>query len=175
MTCIVGLVSKRGVVIGGDSAGVLGYGITDRADEKVFRVGAYVIGFTSSFRMGQLIRYGATLPEPPVEGLPKFMSLDFVNAIRVALKEGGFAEKHNEAEQGGTFLVGVHGRLFRVESDYQVGEPRNGFTAVGSGESYAIGALAVSQGKPRQRVQQALEVAERFSAAVRGPFTILRS
>jgi hypothetical protein len=36
MTCIVGLVDKGDVYIGGDSAGVAGLSLSIRADEKVF-------------------------------------------------------------------------------------------------------------------------------------------
>ena len=42
MTCIVGLVEKGNVYIGGDSAGVGGYSLTVRADRKVFRNGDFV-------------------------------------------------------------------------------------------------------------------------------------
>ena len=38
MTCIAGLVDSNGdIYIGGDSAGVAGYDLTIRADEKVFK------------------------------------------------------------------------------------------------------------------------------------------
>ncbi len=54
MTAIVGLVHNATVYIGGDSAGVSGYSMTVRADSKVFTIGPYLMGFTTSFRMGQL-------------------------------------------------------------------------------------------------------------------------
>ena len=57
MTCIVGLIDGRRVWMGGDSAGVSGLDITVRADAKVFRNGDFLIGFTSSFRMGQLLAF----------------------------------------------------------------------------------------------------------------------
>lgn len=39
MTCIVGVVEGHTVWMGGDSAGVGGYALTVRADQKVFRNG----------------------------------------------------------------------------------------------------------------------------------------
>ena len=57
MTCIVGLVHEGVVYIGGDSAGVAGLSLVVRADEKVLRNGDFLMGFTTSFRMGQLLRY----------------------------------------------------------------------------------------------------------------------
>jgi hypothetical protein len=41
MTCIVGLVTPKGIYLGGDSAGVGGYSLTVRADEKVLALPAF--------------------------------------------------------------------------------------------------------------------------------------
>lgn len=175
MTAIVGIVHDGRVHIGGDSAGVAGWSLTIRADAKIFTNGPYVMGFTTSFRMGQLLRYALTPPEPTGE-LEAFMATTFIDSVRETLKSGGWAAKDNEREEGGTFLVGIHGRLFCVESDYQVGEAADGFAAVGSGEEVALGALyatARSRMAPRRRIKLALEAAERFSAGVRGPFAYI--
>ena len=63
MTCIVGLVMPDGIYVGGDSAGVGGYSLTVRADEKVFINSGFIFGFTSSFRMGQILRFGFAPPK----------------------------------------------------------------------------------------------------------------
>lgn len=173
MTAIVGLVHDDRVYIGGDSAGVSGWQLTVRADAKVFRNGPYVFGFTTSFRMGQLIRYGLVPPKPPAAGknLDRFMATVFVDAVRDCLKKGGWAKKDADREEGGDFLAGVNGRLFTVYSDYQVAEAADGYAAVGSGRELAVGALFATPGqKPRKRVALALTCAERHCAGVRGPF-----
>ena len=174
MTCIVGLVDKGVVYIGGDSAGVGGYSLRTRADRKVFRNGDFIFGFTTSFRMGQLLHYALNPPKRhPDTEVDKFMVTDFINAVRDCLKSGGYAEKHNDAEQGGTFLVGYAGRLFEVHGDYQVGETKSGYSAVGCGEDIALGAMFAAKGKPRDRIEIALQAAEAFSAGVCGPFHII--
>lgn len=172
MTCIVGLVDGQTVHIGGDSAGVGGYSLTVRADRKVFRNGDFVMGFTTSFRMGQLLQHAFMPPKRhPDTDVDKFMVTTFIDAVRDCLKTGGYAERHNEAERGGVFLVGYAGRLFRIDNDYQVGEAVDGFDAVGCGEQIAQGSLySTASMKPRERLKLALEAAERFSAGVRGPF-----
>ena len=175
MTCIVGLVDGDGrIVMGGDSAGVSGWDLTIRADAKVFRNGPFLMGFTSSFRMGQLLRWKFAPPEHP-EGMEdeRFMCSVFVDAVRECLKEGGYAKRENEAESGGTFIVGYRGALWCIHDDYQVARAVEPYYACGCGESYALGALAVSDGDAEERVRRALSVAERFSAGVRGPFAIL--
>ena len=58
MTCIVGLVHNGIVYIGGDSAAITIDGVQFlRSDPKVFIKEDFLIGFTSSYRMGQLIRF----------------------------------------------------------------------------------------------------------------------
>lgn len=177
MTCIVGMAKDGKVFIGGDSAGSAGYDLTVRADTKVFRRGPFLLGFTSSFRMGQLLRYKLKVPRHPDKMADhRFMATLFIDSVRECLKEGGFAKKENEVEEGGTFLVGYRGRIYTVHDDYQVGEPSDGFAAVGCGEQIAHGALYVA-GKmglaPRESLMAALRASERFSGGVRGPFKVV--
>ena len=175
MTAIVGLARNGKVFIGGDSAGVSGLDLTVRADTKVFRNGPFLFGFTTSFRMGQLIRYSLRPPKPKGD-LDRFMTTKFVDALRGCLKDGGWARKESDREEGGTFLVGARGQLFTVHSDYQVGRAADGFAAAGCGDQVALGALYASGStglKPRARLLVALSAAERFSAGVRGPFVCL--
>lgn len=177
MTCIAGLVHDGKAYIGADSAGVSGWDLTLRSDAKVFRNGPYVIGITTSFRMGDLLHYAFKPPSPPAAdwGLRRFMVTEFVDAVRDCLKAGGFAQKDKEKEEGGSFLVGVKGHLFEIGSDYQVGEPLDGISAVGCGARLALGALWVlreSPDLPYDRLMMALDAAERFSNGVRAPFVV---
>lgn len=171
MTCIAGIAENGAVHLAGDSAGCSGWDLTVRADPKVFVNGPYVLGFTSSFRMGQLLRYSFAPPSPEGHDLHGFMCTAFIDALRTCLKDGGWAVKDKEQEEGGEFLAGVAGRLFTVQTDYQVGEPADGYAAVGCGFQVARGALFATSGqKPEARLRTALEAAERFSGGVRGPF-----
>jgi len=180
MTCCIAVPTDSGsVVVGADSAGVSYYDLTVRADQKVFKVGPMVMAFTTSFRMGQLLRYSLKLPEHPVD-LPddEYMSTRFVDEVRKCLLAGGFAKKEDNVESGGTFLVAYRGRVFEVGDDFQIGAPQVGFAAVGCGAQIALGHLWATraQGKKAaviKRVSDALEAAEQFSAGVRRPFRII--
>jgi ATP-dependent protease HslVU (ClpYQ) peptidase subunit len=174
MTCIVGLIENGRVWMGGDSAGVSGLDITVRADPKVFRNGHFLIGFTSSFRMGQLLAYKLRVPAmEPGEDVFRYMVTTVVDAVRECLKEGGYAQRSNDAETGGSFLVGFRGRLFSIQSDYQVCESSRGFHAIGCGADYALGSLASTAGQQgEERIRRALEIAELFSGGVRAPFRV---
>lgn len=175
MTAIAALIHDGRIVMGGDSAGVAGMQMTVRKDAKVFTVGPYLIGFTDSFRMGQLIRYAFEMPPPPdnLDDLHRHMCTTWVTALRDCLFKGGWAIRDDCREIGGTFLVGVKGRLFEVNSDFQVGESANGYAAAGCGEEIALGALyATAHLEPEVRILTALAAAEHHSAGVRTPFTI---
>lgn len=174
MTCIVGLVDGKEVWMGGDSAGVAGLDISLRADPKVFHNGNFLVGFTSSFRMGQLLRFRlAPPPRRPDQDLYHYMVCDFVEAVRLCLREGGFAHRSNDVETGGFFLVATEGRLFSIQDDYQVSEFSRGYHAIGCGAAYALGSLYSSRDLPAEtRVRRALETAEHFSGGVRAPFLV---
>ena len=174
MTCIVGLVNRESVYIGADSAGLAGLTLSVRADEKVFGRPPFLMGFTTSFRMGQLLRYKLSVPLQQCSDVQEFMSTIFIDSVRQCLKEGGWATTKDGRETGGIFLVGYQHRLFRIDSDFQVGENCGGFDAVGAGEDIALGALFATEGKePLERILIALRAAERYSAAVRGPFIVM--
>lgn len=176
MTCIVGLIDSGKVYIGADSAGVGGLDIKLRKDVKAFKNDEFLIGFTTSFRMGQLLQYSFSPPKIYELDLFHYMVTLFVDAVRNCFKNGGYASKNNEAEIGGTFLIGVRGRLFKIESDYQVSEVYDDFDSCGCGESYAIGALEVLKDSTltaKQKIIKSLEVAEKFSAGVSAPFNVV--
>lgn len=175
MTCIAGVATEGRVYIGGDSAAVdPWHHLVLRRDRKVVRNGEFIIGFTTSYRMGQLLGYRLQVPKRhPDRDVYTYMVCDFVDAVRSCLSDGGYAEKSNGRERGGQFLVGYAGRLFFIDGDFQVGENSGGIDACGSGAQVAIGALAVNAGKPpRERVMEALRAAEENISTVRSPFYI---
>ena len=180
MTCIVGLEHDNGMVsIGGDSAGVNSWlQIRTRADEKVFINGPMIFGFTSSFRMGQLLRYSLTIPEqlPSQTDDYKFMCTAFIDAVRTCLKTGGYARVKDGEDHGGTFLVGYKGKLYRIDDDFQVGRTTRTFEACGCGMDFALGVMwADVISSPDERIRKSLACASNFSAGVAPPFIVLRS
>lgn len=131
------------------------------------------MGFTSSFRMGQILAFNFAPPAPRQNVDPfVYMATEFVDGARQAMKNGGFARSKDGADEGGDFLVGFAGRLFHVASDFQVGEAACGFDACGCGEDVAMGSLYSTREwpTPAERVRDALAAAEALNAGVRGPF-----
>lgn len=179
MTCIAGVAQGGRVWIGGDSSGVSvdNLGMMLRADPKVFRRGEFLMGFCGSFRVRDLLQYSANVPEQNRSQTDReFLATTFVDWVRDALDEGGVRHKNDgvESMDDSAFLVGYRGKLYQIDSDFQVGESLDNFDAVGCGASVALGALyAAKKLSPTARIRRALEAAERYSVSVRSPFRIL--
>lgn len=196
MTCIVGLKQDGKVFIGGDSLGSdTAFNCSVRNDPKVARIGEAVIGYTTSFRMGQILFHQLKLPKHPKKMKNfDYMVTKFIPEVIKIFKANGYAKStvgQPGEIAGGSFLVGYHGDLYTVSSDFQVGDNKCGFDAIGCGAAYAVGSIAAdvetntvlewgdvqeqldNKLSPNQILYKALRIAEEFSAGVRAPFIIL--
>ena len=173
MTCIAAIAQNGTVYMGGDSAGVSDrHYLAIHKAPKVFQNGPYLIGYTSSFRMGQLLQY-SELPQPNDDDLTKFMVTTFVDRVRDIMKTGGVLKAENQVEELGNFLVGVEGRLFEHDDDFGIHESEYGYNAVGSGISCALASMySTVGGEPKTRILVALQSAQQFTTSVREPFHI---
>lgn len=175
MTAIAALVDEdKTVWIGGDSAGVAGLSVEVRKDPKVFRNGSFLMGFTTSFRMGHILHYTFVPPACPEDmKTDMYMNTLFIDSVRACFNEYGYGTGRDK--YGGTFVVGYRGRLFVVEDDFQVCMPYKNYTAVGCGHDLCKGSLHSTDGleiTPKDRIRKALAAAEEFSGGVRKPFII---
>lgn len=181
MTAVVGLVEqhkRRGsrVWLGADAvAGETDHYRVRLVQPKVFSKGPYTIGYTTSFRMGQVLQHVADLPlsktGPPFLG---HMVKTFVPAVMAEFGKSGWLYTDKDRKHGGEFLVGIGGELFEVGSDFSVLQKIDfNFSAVGCGVEYLLGSLHSTRGRPRARITEALAAAAAFSAYVRPPYTIL--
>lgn len=180
MTAIAAVKADGKIWMGGDSAGVAHYHLHVRSDPKVFRLGEMLFGYTSSFRMGQIIQYHLRVEKPREdEDRHRYMVCTMIPAVRAALKEQGFLKTENGREEIGTFLVGWRGELYIIEDDMQVAMLHEPYAAVGCGQDLVLGSLHTTEQldgpTPRERIEYALDAAVAFSAGVRGPFTILKT
>ena len=178
MTCIAGFIKDGTVWMGADSLAVRpNTGSAQiRADNKMFINGHFLIGFTDSYRMGQLLQYSFIPPDRPL-GMDahQYMATWFINKVRKCLDLGGYASKSDGVEEGGEFMVGYMGRIFMICGNYQVAESADCFNAIGCGAQVALGALSVpmKDRSPGQRILYALKAAADYTSGVRGPFHIL--
>lgn len=174
MTAVVAIedTSKKTVYMGADSCGIAGLNHTVRDDPKVFINGPFIMAFTSSFRMGNLLNYKVDPPKQSVKQSDiQYMNTDFIDHVREVFNKNGYGTPAS----GGTFLVGYNGKLYTVDNDFQIGIPHEKYDAAGCGAPYALGALFATKGKkPEERIKIALEAATFNSAGVLPPYRMLK-
>lgn len=177
MTCILGVVEDSQIYIGADSASSNSSTISTVTNSKVFRKGEMIFGFTTSWRMGQLLQYGLNIPIDNRKDVLEYMIVDLVNAIRKCFKDGGWGKTKDGEDSGGSFLIGYKNRLFRIDSDYQVAENYINYQSVGCGEDFAKGAYHALNDydiKTEEKILLSLKAAAKFSTGVEGPFRIIK-
>lgn len=184
MTCIIGYIDEKGVGhMAGDTAGtsVDGHYRVDNVHPKVFRNGEMLIGYTSSFRMGQILEHVFTAPERN-DGLTdyQYMVKQVVPAIRKAFVEGNYMTK--EDKDGGTFLIIYRGKLFALQDDFSVFERPRNFDSCGSGFIASNTAFEtmleyglVSHLGVREALVKAIEITSRTNITVSGRVDYLNS
>ena len=147
MTIITGFTDGKNTWLAGDRIGASEYGDNSlQVRPKVFTKDIphckqkIAIGYTTSFRMGQLLEFKYT---PPVfEGdIDKYIFSKVTSSIMNFLHENKFASESDNVRRGGNFLIGFMGRLFEMQNDFSVLENTRGYAAVGCGFAYALGAM----------------------------------
>ena len=175
MTCIVGLEQDGKVYMGGDSAAVSNGNLQLTDTPKVFEKQGLIIGYSWSFRMGQVIQYAKAFPKLQPDNYT-YLIESFVPFLRAEFKDTGWLRTENSRDEGGQFLVGIRGELFEITSEFAVLKMADGFNAIGSGSHYALGALRIlkhnTDKEPTIKVGLALEAAAYFSTSVSSPFVI---
>lgn len=175
MTCIVAVKHNKKIYFGGDRC------LSDyessfympTTDPKIFKKDNMIIGYAGSVRMGKVIKYDFEPPKPDLRNIDRYMNIDFVNALRECAERNNVKLDSSVPERNdfADLLVGIKGRIFVVEDDWQVTEHMYDYLAIGSGSPYALGSLhSTASEDPQVRVRLALEAAEKFSLSVCQPF-----
>ena len=169
MTCIVGLEDAGKVWLGGDSA-VSWTGddaVHAVSHKKVVRRGGLLIGLAGHLGACTLAASVAA-PEPYDGGDPReHVLVSLVLPLRATLKKAGLLDEPCD------LLIGCGGKLLYAGTDGAVHGFRDGCGAIGSGSSYALGALHAARGTPKLRLRRALEATAHYCASVAGPFYFL--
>jgi len=179
MTCIVAYVDDAGNGhIGSDSLSSNSWRKDTVRNRKIFRKENFLFGYTSSWRMGQLLEYQFNLPErKPNQTLTRYMHTDFIEGVRTLLKDHGYMEIDKAKESIGTFIVVIESRIFYIQDDLSILESENKFDACGCGEDFARSAMHILDKyvkiAPRELLKEAIAVAGKYSTGVGGSFKYL--
>ena len=173
MTCIVGLTHKGKVYIGVVYIGSNGFTKEVRREHKVFENGDFLIGCAGSIRMMNILSWRFNPPTYKTDDdLNRFMCVDFIDEMRECFIRSGHCKSGELWSFGDSeMLVGIRGRLFKIESDFQVAELE--YSSCGSGSYHALGCLFnANRAKPVKSLIRALECAENFVTSVQRPFIV---
>lgn len=143
MTCIIAKIQDGRVHMIGDCMGSNGFvkNVYTKTP-KVFSVGDFILGYTTSFRMGQILQYSWTPPDRLMgdEDDDKYLYKSVVDSIKKCFEDNGFGHKPKDEFEGGVFLIGWKGRLFEMQSNMSLMEVED-FASVGCGSYHAIAAM----------------------------------
>ncbi|MBR2240132.1 MAG: hypothetical protein IKO49_01090 [Bacilli bacterium] len=145
MTCCIGYIAKNKMYFVGDTAGTDDDNVQEtRRDSKVFKLNNILFATAGSFRMRDLLMYNLVIPRlGKDEDIDKYVRTKLINNIRKLFIDNGVCIKTDESDQvsPGEILIGIKNRLYKIESDFQVGEAIKHYNAIGAGSREALGAL----------------------------------
>ena len=184
MTCVVAVSEKSNGItyIGADSLGSSSSFKISRKDKKIFKVRNAlntVMGFTTSYRMGDLLQFSENLI-PDAEKIVdrEYMVVKFIPQIIKLFEVNGYQEIDNGQISGGTFIVAQNEKIYKIGSDYQVGENFCEYDSCGCGYMAALGSLhstANMNMNSVDRIHMALRASQAFVPGVEAPFYIMNT
>lgn len=174
MTCIVAI-GKNGVSwLGGDSAATSG-DLSKRiiGESKVFLKKNIAFGIAGSPKiLNALMNTENFNMMPKVSDLDTLVHNHVIPLVKKSLDEFDCLTSDGMFE--GAILFGTKGKVFRVESNFQVISCIHNFDSIGSGSDIAMGSLHSTKSlSPRKRITLALEASADNNAGVCAPFNIV--
>lgn len=181
MTCIVAIKKDNYIYMGGDSAATdMNSGsISIRSHPKIFINKSCIIGFSGSFRIGQLLEYSFVPPAHPT-GMSdmEYMCTLFVNKLQSTLETHAMLSTENRhMASNQQLLVGYHGVIYEIEEDFNVGVSPHAYNSIGGGSDIAKGSLHTTEAwdiSPTERITAALTAAAEYNTSVKAPFHHLK-
>lgn len=135
---------------------------------KIAENNKYLLGAAGDMRAINILHHAFTPPALPAgttgKKLDNFITTKFVPALRECFEKQGYASPENEsathiAQHESTIMTVVAGTIYVVDGDYSWTSDINGLYAMGTGSSYALGALQVLCSSKVMTVAQAKKVA----------------
>lgn len=182
MTVIIGLESNNKVYIGCDSALIENWTQEITALPKIFKLGSFLIGVAGYPRAQQIIQYHLKLPKQLDSQTDlQYLCTDFVDTIIQLMSEHDFGKtENNQKTLDSSIIFGYHGKLYEIDTNYQIIKVKSNFSAIGSGKDLALGAMnaldsvmLIESMKPETKIKIALETTAKYNIGVAKPFKVM--
>lgn len=194
MTTIVGIQGDDYAVICTDSRissfdeSGMAYQITTlgTGSSKIAQNGRYFLGAAGDVRAINILHHAFVPPTPTFTTggirLDQFITQKFIPALRHCFESTGYAMPENDAsshiaQHASTIIVVINGVIYIIDGDYSWTSDKTGMYAIGTGSSYALGAIhALSNGKEmelskaKKVVNKSLSIASKFDPYTGAPF-----
>lgn len=186
MTTVVGIQGDAFALIACDSrlsaydSSGIPYLVTTAGGDtsKVASVGKYLIGAAGDVRAINILHYAFVPPTPKPnqkgKSLNQFITTTFIPALRECFNSHGYS--HNESNNT-EILIAVNGFIYNIDNDFSWATSTSNTYSIGTGSTYALGALQSMTTKNKPTVQQAkrnaikaLQVAAKLDPFTGAPF-----
>ena len=145
---VVGSDSRISTIFGEASAEV---GTLSATNPKIGSNGKYILGAAGDLRAINILHHAFQPPAcpPNLKGkkLDQFITTKFIPALRACFDEQGYSQPENKdgkdhvAQQDSQIVCIVNNTIYIIDGDYSWFTNNTGLYGIGSGSSYAIGAL----------------------------------
>lgn len=150
---------------------------------KAIKKGEFLIGGAGTLRDIQILFYSTNVPNRlQVKGREgedhyHYLVNTFGSCYRKALKDQGRLRlKDSKESNSGQYILAYRGNIYQMGVVFEIDEFPEGYGAIGSGDSYAMGSLhatANSDLTAEERIKLALDAASKYSGFVSPPYEIL--
>jgi ATP-dependent protease HslVU (ClpYQ) peptidase subunit len=182
MTTIAAIEGPDWVMIGADSQSSDSDGFAiNIPNGKVFKNTNIVFALAGSVRGINILEHDFIPPAINSKDIDKYVTRQLVPAIRRAFIDGGyeFNKAETAVEQDNIMIVVIKGKVYRLNEDYSWERTVDNIYTAGSGERFALGAIAALAGgsliddhvKARKIITKALQIASKYDAFTGGKIT----
>jgi ATP-dependent protease HslVU (ClpYQ) peptidase subunit len=170
MTTIIAIQHKDKVTFGADSQVTAANGRTANHQSmvKITQRGDFIIAGSGECAPCDIAQHIWNPPKPTAsdyKDLYHFMIAKVVPSLKACFKEQEYKWNEEDDETKFAFLISIDGEVFELSDDMSITLDSKGFYGVGSGSSYAIGALHAGV-----NIEKALDIASSNDAYTSAPF-----
>jgi len=175
-----GLIAADSLIVGGDQKFIAS------GMEKVVEKGEYVFAFAGDAIAGDIALHSWNAPKiPRGVNLDKFMMTDLLPSLKRAYVDYGYdpspRNADNDLKDGSGFdaLICLRGKIYQIDNDFSWVRDDRGIYGVGSGSSYALGALARASISPTNtrtaanEARKAIEISISFDINTGGKVKVI--
>lgn len=146
MTCCIGYKTNKNIYFIGDTQGSYDENKEIRLDPKIFKMNNMLFAVCGSFRMRDVLMYELNIPKLGLnEDIDRYVRTTVINGIRNLFIEKGICIKTEESDlvSPGDILIAIRNKIYKIESDFQVGEINKPYVAIGCGSREAMAAMSM--------------------------------